>query len=41
MATRTVEIFSAGCSVCTDAMEIIHRGSYGSPRPLPASSPAV
>ena len=27
MATRTIEIFSAGCSVCTDAIEMIHRAT--------------
>ena len=27
MATRTVEVFSAGCSVCTDAIEMIHRAA--------------
>jgi glutaredoxin 3 len=27
MATRTIEVFSAGCSVCTDTIEMVQRAA--------------
>lgn len=30
MATRTVEVFSAGCSVCTETVEMVQRAACSS-----------
>lgn len=30
MATRTIEVFSAGCSVCTETIEMVQRAACSS-----------